>query len=92
MLTIGRSRCFKHWQEFLACYSGTDELNECELLRRDYVECLHHTGEQTRARIIASEKRRQAGERAKEQDEQRRKAESASRSKVARLDVLTGDK
>ncbi|KZO94145.1 hypothetical protein CALVIDRAFT_539191 [Calocera viscosa TUFC12733] len=48
----GPSRCFPFWQEFAKCYAEADFPSECLRKKEDYVECLHHTQEKTRAKIL----------------------------------------
>lgn len=53
--TGGRSRCFPFWQDFQKCYAGADTPGECTLAKEDYLECLHHTKEVSRALTIKSQ-------------------------------------
>ncbi|GAA5885472.1 hypothetical protein JCM16303_005216 [Sporobolomyces ruberrimus] len=53
--TGGRSRCFPFWQDFQKCYAGADSPQECVLQKEDYLECLHHTKEVSRALKIKTE-------------------------------------
>ncbi|GAA6011193.1 hypothetical protein JCM10207_005534 [Rhodosporidiobolus poonsookiae] len=53
--TGGRSRCFPFWQDFQKCYAGADQPEQCVLQKEDYLECLHHTKEVSRAMKIKSE-------------------------------------
>ncbi|GAA5884076.1 hypothetical protein JCM6882_002128 [Rhodosporidiobolus microsporus] len=53
--TGGRSRCFPFWQDFQKCYAGADVPEQCALQKEDYLECLHHTKEVSRAMRIKSE-------------------------------------
>jgi len=50
--TGGRSRCFPFWQEFAKCYAQADFPSQCILQKEDYVECLHHTQEKARAKML----------------------------------------
>ncbi|GAA5853932.1 hypothetical protein JCM8547_008161 [Rhodosporidiobolus lusitaniae] len=50
--TGGRSRCFPFWQDFQKCYAGADVPEQCALQKEDYLECLHHTKEVSRAMKI----------------------------------------
>lgn len=49
--SAGVSRCFTHWQEYMACYIMTKENVEsrekgtCLPKLEDYYECLHHKKE-----------------------------------------------
>ncbi|GAA5908763.1 hypothetical protein JCM5296_005762 [Sporobolomyces johnsonii] len=51
----GRSRCFPFWQDFQKCYAGADVPEQCTLQKEDYLECLHHTKEVSRAMKIKTE-------------------------------------
>ncbi|EDR08198.1 uncharacterized protein LACBIDRAFT_179454 [Laccaria bicolor S238N-H82] len=62
----GRSRCFTYWQEFQKCYAQTDNPIECRPQSRDYLECLHHPQEVTRAKIVQEEFIRKVEHSAKE--------------------------
>ncbi|GJN94191.1 hypothetical protein Rhopal_007265-T1 [Rhodotorula paludigena] len=53
--TGGRSRCFPFWQEFQKCYAGADTPEQCVLQKEDYLECLHHTKEVSRALRVKTE-------------------------------------
>ncbi|GAA5842746.1 hypothetical protein JCM9279_003971 [Rhodotorula babjevae] len=53
--TGGRSRCFPFWQDFQKCYAGADAPEQCIAQKEDYLECLHHTKEVSRALRIKSE-------------------------------------
>ncbi|GAA6041401.1 hypothetical protein JCM8097_005228 [Rhodosporidiobolus ruineniae] len=53
--TGGRSRCFPFWQDFQKCYAGADVPEQCTLQKEDYLECLHHTKEVSRALKIKTE-------------------------------------
>ncbi|GAA5836389.1 hypothetical protein JCM11251_001479 [Rhodosporidiobolus azoricus] len=53
--TGGRSRCFPFWQDFQKCYAGADVPEQCVAQKEDYLECLHHTKEVSRAMRIKSE-------------------------------------
>ncbi|GAA5822131.1 hypothetical protein JCM5353_006241 [Sporobolomyces roseus] len=53
--TGGRSRCFPFWQDFQKCYAGADSPQECVTQKEDYLECLHHTKEVSRALQIKTE-------------------------------------
>ncbi|GAA6060854.1 hypothetical protein JCM10212_006234 [Sporobolomyces blumeae] len=53
--TGGRSRCFPFWQDFQKCYAGADTPQQCVLQKEDYLECLHHTKEVSRALKIKTE-------------------------------------
>ncbi|KIJ25630.1 hypothetical protein M422DRAFT_785492 [Sphaerobolus stellatus SS14] len=48
----GRSRCYNYWQEFMKCYTQTDDPGACRPPAEDYMECLHHTKEIERAKIV----------------------------------------
>ncbi|KZT60866.1 hypothetical protein CALCODRAFT_70097 [Calocera cornea HHB12733] len=68
----GPSRCFPFWQEFAKCYAEADYPSQCLLKKEDYVECLHHTQEKTRAKILRynalKKQQREAAEGKKEAD------------------------
>ncbi|GAA6056213.1 hypothetical protein JCM3770_002090 [Rhodotorula araucariae] len=53
--TGGRNRCFPFWQDFQKCYASADAPEQCVLQKEDYLECLHHTKEVSRALRIKSE-------------------------------------
>ncbi|KAF8317736.1 hypothetical protein DL93DRAFT_2076888 [Clavulina sp. PMI_390] len=48
----GRSRCFSQWQEFSKCFSNADHPKQCILQSEDYLECLHHGKELSRAKTV----------------------------------------
>ncbi|ETW77928.1 hypothetical protein HETIRDRAFT_411178 [Heterobasidion irregulare TC 32-1] len=62
----GRSRCFAYWQEFSKCYAQTDSPSQCRLQADDYLECLHHTKEIARAKVVKGEFIKRAEHHAKE--------------------------
>lgn len=56
----GRGRCHAFWVDFSECMAKAEVPSECQLMREDYFECLHHRKEFTRMNTIALEKKRQA--------------------------------
>ncbi|ORX94780.1 hypothetical protein K493DRAFT_352237 [Basidiobolus meristosporus CBS 931.73] len=83
----GRNRCFNLWQEFSKCYVMSDKPEECILQQEDYLECLHHTKEIARAKVIVAEARRQ---RLREQHAQSTKSsgDNVADNKVIRLNIV----
>ncbi|CAG8606442.1 3531_t:CDS:2 [Ambispora gerdemannii] len=58
---------------------------ECLAQKEDYLECLHHTKERQRAKLIKQEEIRQ---RKKAEEAARKHADSAAKSKVFRLGII----
>ncbi|URD82530.1 NADH dehydrogenase ubiquinone iron-sulfur protein [Musa troglodytarum] len=44
-ITGNKGRCYDFWIDFSECMSRCREPKDCNLLREDYFECLHHTKE-----------------------------------------------
>lgn len=55
----GAGRCYAVWMDFSKCMSQCEEPSECEKMKEDYFECLHHRKEYARMNAINKEKERQ---------------------------------
>ncbi|ORY82891.1 hypothetical protein BCR35DRAFT_290647 [Leucosporidium creatinivorum] len=84
--TGGRSRCFPYWQDFQKCYASADTPSQCTLPKEDYLECLHHTKEVSRALTIKSQYLTKT---AHELEAKRKEAEVAVESGIMGLGLLT---
>eukprot|EP00891_Asterochloris_glomerata_P007355 jgi/Astpho2/7355/e_gw1.00114.274.1_t len=51
-------RCYPVWQEFSGCMEKTGDPQDCQPLRDDYLECLHHRKEFGRLNAIHRERER----------------------------------
>eukprot|EP00030_Apusomonadida_sp_AF-17_P004474 a510161_211.p2 GENE.a510161_211~~a510161_211.p2 ORF type:complete len:103 (+),score=26.47 a510161_211:39-311(+) len=54
----GEGRCFEFWANFRNCMEKTTTGQECALLRDDYMECLHHKKEFSRALRVQDERKK----------------------------------
>ena len=45
-------RCYPVWMSFSGCMSEAEDPKDCEMLRNDYLECLHHRKEIKRINAI----------------------------------------
>ncbi|KXN68372.1 hypothetical protein CONCODRAFT_19024 [Conidiobolus coronatus NRRL 28638] len=81
-LNGGRNRCFPFWQEVQKCYITSDKSVECKPFLDDYLECLHHTKEISRAKAIKAEENRQLSHRKKLE------ADAAKRGEKVPTEVL----
>ena len=45
-------RCYPVWMSFSGCMSEAGDPKDCEVLRNDYLECLHHRKELKRINTI----------------------------------------
>eukprot|EP00192_Tetraselmis_astigmatica_P023475 CAMPEP_0117668854 /NCGR_PEP_ID=MMETSP0804-20121206/11789_1 /TAXON_ID=1074897 /ORGANISM="Tetraselmis astigmatica, Strain CCMP880" /LENGTH=74 /DNA_ID=CAMNT_0005476809 /DNA_START=116 /DNA_END=340 /DNA_ORIENTATION=+ len=53
-------RCYPFWMDFSACMEETDNPLKCNLLKEDYLECLHHRKEFARMSAIARQEKKNA--------------------------------
>ncbi|KAM7458486.1 hypothetical protein BLSTO_00752 [Blastocystis sp. subtype 1] len=60
-------RCYQFWMNFEKCMVNTDNPYKCDLLKEDYIECLHHRKEKDRSNMVEVENRRQEKIREKEE-------------------------
>ena len=50
------SRCQGIWMDFSKCMKDAEDPRKCDMLKEDYLECLHHNKEKTRHNMIEVEK------------------------------------
>ncbi|KAK4056392.1 hypothetical protein OIO90_002535 [Microbotryomycetes sp. JL221] len=84
----GRSRCFPFWQDFQKCYASADVPTQCVAQKEDYLECLHHTKEISRALQIKTQYLKKT---AHEVAEKQKQTNVAADSGILGLGLLTAD-
>ncbi|KAM0789768.1 hypothetical protein ACM66B_006621 [Microbotryomycetes sp. NB124-2] len=82
----GRSRCFPFWQDFQKCYASADVPTQCVAQKEDYLECLHHTKEISRAMQIKAQYLKKT---AHEVEEKKKQTNTAADSGILGLGLLS---